>query len=167
MAKCVFWQRSASSVRTVLLVLSIFYAAVQQSLADDQSPIEVQVVSERFICHRQGRVCTVVIDPSLATEEALTYIARLLGQQNSQYKYLFIAFYTDLGAAQLRDKSHRTDEEADYEYTHRLGHYVRNDWTSHDELFLELPGLDANTIRFHPEIEPTGGAFYLPDLNND
>jgi hypothetical protein len=28
------------------------------------TPIEVQVVSEHFICHHQGRVCTMVIDPS-------------------------------------------------------------------------------------------------------
>jgi hypothetical protein len=76
MGKFVFWRCGVSSVGTVLLVLTIFCPAVQRSLADDQSPIDVQVVSERFICQHQGRVCTMVIDPSLATEETLTYIAR-------------------------------------------------------------------------------------------
>jgi hypothetical protein len=167
MAEFVFWRRAAFSVRTVLLVLTIFCAAVQRSLADDQSPIEVQVVSERFICDRQGRVCTMVIDPSLATEEALTYIARSLGQQNSQYRYLCFNFYTDIYAAQLRGKSNKTDQESDYESAHMAGQYIKNEWTSHDELYLSLPELDVKVIRLHPEIEPTGGALYLPDFAKD
>jgi hypothetical protein len=167
MAKFVFWRHVASSVRTVLLFLTIFCAVVQRSLADDQSRIEVQVVSESFICHHQGRVCTMVIDPSLATEEALTYIARTLEQQNSQYQYLCFNFYTDISAAQLRGKSQKTDEEADYESAHMAGQYIKNEWTSHDELYLSNPEMDVKVIRFHPEIEPTGGIFYLPCLDKD
>jgi hypothetical protein len=165
MAKFVFWQCAASGIRTGLLVLTIFCAAVQRSFADDQSPIEVQVVSERFICHHQGRVCTMVIDPSLATEEALTYIARSLEQQNSQYRYLCFNFYTDINAAQLRDKSRKTDEEADYESAHMAGQYIKNEWTSHNELYLSNAEMDVKVVRFHPEIEPTGGVFYLPCLD--
>lgn len=166
MAKFVFWLGAASSAQTVLLVL-IFCVAVQRSLADDQPSINVQVVSERFICQHQGRVCTMVIDPSMATEEALTYIARSLEQQNSQYRYLCFNFYTDINAAQLRGKSQKTDEEADYESAHMAGQYIKNEWTSHDELYLSLPELDVKVIRLHPEIEPTGGALYLPDFDKD
>jgi hypothetical protein len=156
----------APSILAALLGLTIFSTA-ERSAAENQSQIEVKVVSEYFICHHQGRVCSMVIDPSLATEEALIHIARSLDQQNSQYRYFFVAFYTDVSAAQLRSKSHKTDEEADYEHAHMPAAYVKNDWTSHDELFLELPGLSEKVIRLHPEIEPTGGLYYVPSYEKD
>jgi hypothetical protein len=107
------------------------------------------------------------IDPSFATEEALTYIARSLGERNAQYKYLFITFYTDVRAAQLRAKSSKTEEESDYEDSHMVAQYIKNQWTHHDELFLYLPGADEKEIRLHPEIEPTGGMTYTPSLEKD
>ncbi len=103
-----------------------------------------------------------VIDPSLATEQALIDIAQSFEKQNSQYRYLFVAFFTDLAAAQLRGKSHQTAVEADYEYKHRPAVYVKNDWTSHNEIIWELPGLTEKIIPLHPGIEPTGGLYYTP-----
>ena len=122
----------------------------------------MQMLGESFICHHQGRVGSVVIDPGLVNEQALTDIAQSLEKQNTQYRYLFIAFYTDLTAAQLSVKSHRTTAESGYEYAHRPAVYVKNDWTSHNEVIWALPGSAEKIIPLHPEIEPTGGLYYTP-----